>query len=428
MTNPAVINFVKKHVGIYIAFRFKIISGWYKYETLINKRNLKMKHYGANIHVSEGTAIKNLTAPSGTTYPDNANVGELFYRTDLDKLYVCTTGGSPASWTDITIIDTITFADVSDVDFTGSPALSTGDTIKWNGSKWVHAKSTSGASDHGALTGLADDDHIQYYLADGTRSVTGSIIPDTDIAYDLGSPSARFRDLYLSGQTIYIGTHTLYVDPLDDKLKSNGQKVITNDILAPEMSAVITADPSIIPETSTIQTGWNDMISGMSTTDTPAAYSPVGRAFGPDGLIKELEFAVDDYVYVESYHTVNDVDPGAQAYIHIHWSTNGVNQNPVVWEVTFTQAKGHNQQNFGTSTTIQITGVPDGGAWRHYTTSANITDAITLNEPDELVLVTLKRATNGATDNGDQVFGLKVAMHYQTTRSNTPTKAPPYYA
>lgn len=37
----------------------------------------------------------------------------------------------------------------------------------------------------------------------------GHIIPDTDVTYDLGSSSKRFRDLYLSGSTIDLGGSTL---------------------------------------------------------------------------------------------------------------------------------------------------------------------------------------------------------------------------
>jgi len=40
-------------------------------------------------------------------------------------------------------------------------------------------------------------------------AVTQSIIPDTDVAYDLGSATYKFRDLYLSGNTITLGTQTL---------------------------------------------------------------------------------------------------------------------------------------------------------------------------------------------------------------------------
>jgi len=36
-----------------------------------------------------------------------------------------------------------------------------------------------------------------------------SIIPDQDVQYDLGSPTNKFRDLYLSGNTITLGTQTL---------------------------------------------------------------------------------------------------------------------------------------------------------------------------------------------------------------------------
>jgi len=58
---------------------------------------------------------------------------------------------------------------------------------------------TNAVSDHGALTGLTDDDHTQYSLADGTRSFTGAVTittggidvtGDSDIAGDLEVKSA----------------------------------------------------------------------------------------------------------------------------------------------------------------------------------------------------------------------------------------------
>lgn len=38
-----------------------------------------------------------------------------------------------------------------------------------------------------------------------TSTISQHIVPDTDITYDLGSATYRFRDLYLSGNTIHIG-------------------------------------------------------------------------------------------------------------------------------------------------------------------------------------------------------------------------------
>jgi hypothetical protein len=56
-----------------------------------------------------------------------------------------------------------------------------------------------------------------------------------------------------------------------------------------------------------------------------------------------------------------------------------------------------------------------------------VADALTLTEPDELILVTLKRITNGGTDNPDTVFGLMVDFHYESDRDTTPLKAPGFY-
>ena len=40
-------------------------------------------------------------------------------------------------------------------------------------------------------------------------TITSALIPDTDVTYDLGSPSNRFNDLYLDGNTIDLGGHTI---------------------------------------------------------------------------------------------------------------------------------------------------------------------------------------------------------------------------
>jgi len=46
----------------------------------------------------------------------------------------------------------------------------------------------------------------------GATTVAGHIIPDTDVSYDLGSTTFKFRDLYLSGTTISLGGATLSAD------------------------------------------------------------------------------------------------------------------------------------------------------------------------------------------------------------------------
>ena len=46
------------------------------------------------------------------------------------------------------------------------------------------------------------DARVQTKLGD----VSGNIIPDTDVTYDLGSSTHKFKDLYLSGSTIHLGS------------------------------------------------------------------------------------------------------------------------------------------------------------------------------------------------------------------------------
>jgi hypothetical protein len=61
---------------------------------------------------------------------------------------------------------------------------SNGWVLTYNGvsGKWEAQAATGGVTDHGALTGLADDDHAQYVLASGARDITGnqSVVSNSD--------------------------------------------------------------------------------------------------------------------------------------------------------------------------------------------------------------------------------------------------------
>jgi hypothetical protein len=59
----------------------------------------------------------------------------------------------------------------------------------------------------------------------GTLTVPGSIIPATDVAYDLGSPTAKFRSLYLSTSTIFIGTSTISISETGQMLVNGNDAV-----------------------------------------------------------------------------------------------------------------------------------------------------------------------------------------------------------
>lgn len=50
--------------------------------------------------------------------------------------------------------------------------------------------------DHGTLTGLGDDDHTQYLLASGARSVAGHLLPDATGTRNLGAPTFQWSTVY----------------------------------------------------------------------------------------------------------------------------------------------------------------------------------------------------------------------------------------
>ncbi len=74
-------------------------------------------------------------------------------------------------------------APFEDSDLNGLPTSDPGSGRPWKkagatGHQIVVGAFTSpsgGVTDHGALTGLADDDHPQYVLANGSRAMTGSL-------------------------------------------------------------------------------------------------------------------------------------------------------------------------------------------------------------------------------------------------------------
>lgn len=176
--------------------------------------------------------------------------------------------------------------------------------------------------------------------------------------------------------------------------------------------------------------GWRDLTSTIIAAKLPAANAPTLQAFNPGGtgLRQEYAFAVNDYVLLPAFHVNHDILPGiSQAYGHVHWSTDGVDVQPVKWELQIHRARGHNQANFGAVASLFVTQAAHGSAWRHMITEVIDLDALTLTEPDELILVTLRRVTNGAVDNADRVFGLTVDFHYQADRWCTPAKAPDFY-
>lgn len=128
--------------------------------------------------------------------------GELVYTTDTKKVFVgdgATLGGVSVD-TAAGSIDNLT-----DVNIAG---IVPGQVLQWNGAAFIPGNRDK-ESVFGDDSTLLVDTINSAIVLDGT--VRGHIVPDQNIAYDLGSASNRFRDLYLSGTTIDLGGTTISV-------------------------------------------------------------------------------------------------------------------------------------------------------------------------------------------------------------------------
>ena len=172
---------------------------------------------------------------------------------------------------------------------------------------------------------------------------------------------------------------------------------------------------------------WYDALTSLNSGKVGAANAPTWTAFGPTGTNFAYVFGLNDYIQTDGFHVNHDVKRGSLMYPHVHWTTDGTDTNTVKWEISYTTAKGHNQEAFPADTVITVEEAASGTAWQHMVTEVVAGDAIVVPEVDSIVMIRVRRITNSGTDNTDAVFGLYVDMHYQRERLGTPGKAPDFY-
>lgn len=176
------------------------------------------------------------------------------------------------------------------------------------------------------------------------------------------------------------------------------------------------------------KTGWKDMLAPLSSAGVPNNLAPVMTNFTVGGITRrEFAFDIGELLYVQPFHVNHDAKPGGLAYLHVHWTTNGTQTNSVKWEFQIARALGHNQAAFEQVATRSVEQAASGIPYQHMVSEVADADALIMVEPDELILVTITRVSNGATDNTDTVFGLMADLHYQSDRDDTPGKAPNFF-
>lgn len=152
--------------------------------------------------------------------PDQASV-TIFGRTSIDDSLVNITATVNNSYVDV-------IANATDSSFTGSKlifyamyaetitpltvseATSFVDSTEGGGGTGGGGGGTGGASSFSELSGQISLGQIPNTLITPAKlNLSASLLPTTDITYDLGSASYRWKDLYLSGSSIKLGSATI---------------------------------------------------------------------------------------------------------------------------------------------------------------------------------------------------------------------------
>jgi len=128
----------------------------------------------ANITTTGNIVGGGVRSTTSTSAPSNPTVGDIWYNSTTDQVARYTYDGVGSYWLDITgpttaNLTTPTFSNISATDIYGTL--------------------------HGNLAPAVN----------GNIYITGNLIPNANVSYDLGSSTNWFRDLWLSAGTIHIG-------------------------------------------------------------------------------------------------------------------------------------------------------------------------------------------------------------------------------
>ena len=102
-------------------------------------------------------------------------------------------------------------------------------------------------------------------------TISGNLIPDTDVAYDLGSASFRFRDLFLSGNTIDLAGTTLSVSDGGIEIKDNQNN--PRKLIVSEIEVGSGANRLSLKRGNNGQVEFTDIVNGVESNANPEVES-----------------------------------------------------------------------------------------------------------------------------------------------------------
>lgn len=146
-------------------------------------------------------------------------------------------------------------------------APTTGQVLTYNGTAWAPTTGSSGGvSDHGALTGLTDDDHPQYLLADGTRTATnGFAVKGIGGTGSIPATGIGSRIMWYGGKAAF-RTGRAFGSEWDDPSVGRFSIAMGIGVLASGESSIATGRSTIATGTNATSMGFGTIASGDNST------------------------------------------------------------------------------------------------------------------------------------------------------------------
>ena len=194
----------------------------------------------------------------------------------------------------------------------------------YTGSAGSSALGYFGSAGGGAIGG-------NFYVS-GNTTVSGNIVPSANVTYSLGTPENRFKDLYLSSNTLYLGNTSF-----------SAQDVFPFSLtIEPETLSIQVQAPQSGDDVSWLWTWQQSTLPFARATITNQFQSSVP-------LYKQGTYQVDNFAGYEMYGAMTQTHKG-----YFKWVEGAGLDNLVSWATSYTSANiSHPSINDGITTQVQ---------------------------------------------------------------------------
>ena len=175
---------------------------------------------------------------------------------------------------------------------------------------------------------------------------------------------------------------------------------------------------------------WEDMLADITVKGTSGGNNPTFNVIYGDYQGYIFSPSTMNQCWVD-FHIKHDIALNTKIYPHIHYLPMTNNAGVVRWGVSYSIAKGHQQEKFPLPTTVYIEQTIEANSrYLHMVAEVSDLNAIlsTSIEPDSVIKMRVFRDAAHPNDTyPDEIHAWQVDIHYQRARLGTRNKSPNFF-